>query len=284
MSRLKNYLLGAGVAVGAMVLGVGVPAAAAAVHVGPGQVFSGEVNGKSTGAEIVVGCFGAIHPGQMGHPVSGQTVDITAAASVATSAGFTGSLANRVTVTAEIPISSTLIVVEHWPVTLRTYGTRGAIPTAVEVPCAGTGTVSFNPKPASARARSANVRVTFVSIGLLHLKTTTAPHITARPTDVMVNSPVALHGIGFPPAATLRLQECSLKNWIVPEDPCLNANSVTVTTNSRGEFTTTMKALICPAVTLPVVTERTCYIGVPRPSGIDTITLLSAARIVVSWP
>jgi hypothetical protein len=164
MSRLKNYLLGAGVALGAMVLAVGVPAAAAAVHVGPDQVFSGEVKGKSMGAE------------------------------------------------------------------------------------------------------------------------TTAPHITARPTDVMVNSPVALHGTGFPPAATLRLQECSLKNWIVPEDPCLTTNSVTVTTNSRGGFTTTMKALICPAVTPPVLTRRTCYIGVPRPSGIDTITLVGAARIVVSWP
>jgi hypothetical protein len=284
MSRWKNYLLGAGVAVGAIALGVGTPAAAAAVHVGPDQVFSGEVNGRSAGAEIVVGCFGAIRPGQMGHPVSGQTVEITPAASVATGAGFTGSLANRVTVTAEIPISSTLIVIEHWPVTLRTYGTRGAIPTGVEVPCSGSGTVSFNPKPTSATARSADVPVTFVSIGVLRLETTTAPHITARPTDVMVNSPVALHGTGFPPAATLRLQECSMKNWIVPENPCLTANSVTVTTNSRGGFTTAMKALICPAITPPVATQRTCYIGVPKPSGVDTVTLVGAARIVVSWP
>jgi hypothetical protein len=111
------------------------------------------------------------------------------------------------------------------------------------------------------------------------------PHITARPTDVMVNSTVSLRGSGFPPGTTLTLAECSTKQWIVPSSLCLTTNTVTVHTNSTGGFKSRMVAEICPPhppVTPP--TQRTCYIGEPVPSGIDTITLVGAAKIVVSWP
>jgi hypothetical protein len=110
------------------------------------------------------------------------------------------------------------------------------------------------------------------------------PHITASPTHVMVNSPVRLVGTGFTPATTITLRECSAKTWVVPASPCLTTNEVTVTTNSAGGFRTHMKAGICPVATPGPITERTCYIGEPRPSGIDTITLVGAAKIVVSWP
>jgi hypothetical protein len=111
-----------------------------------------------------------------------------------------------------------------------------------------------------------------------------APHIVARPVDVMVNQAVALRGTGFAPRSTLVLTECSQTNWVVPQNPCLQDNRVTVTTNRSGGFRTSMKAGVCPAVSPPQRTERTCYIGVARPSGIDTIRLVGAARIVVSWP
>ena len=114
--------------------------------------------------------------------------------------------------------------------------------------------------------------------------TTTTPQIVARPENVMVNTIVQLRGTGFPTATTLQLKECSLKTWIVPQNVCLTDNAVDVTTNALGSFTTSMKAEICPAVRPVRRTERTCYIGEPKPNGVDTIELLGAARIVVSWP
>ena len=100
----------------------------------------------------------------------------------------------------------------------------------------------------------------------------------------MVNNPVNLKGTGFPPSATFTLWECSSKDWVVPASPCLTSNRVHVHTNAQGAFRATMTAQICPAVTPPVETRRTCYVGEPVPSGIDTVTLVGAARIVVSWP
>jgi hypothetical protein len=110
------------------------------------------------------------------------------------------------------------------------------------------------------------------------------PHITATPTDPMVDTPVSLAGSGFPHSATFTLQECSSKDWVVPANPCLITNRVHVHTNAEGAFNATMTAQICPASTPPFRTRRKCYIGEPVPSGIDTITLVGAAKIVVSWP
>ena len=111
------------------------------------------------------------------------------------------------------------------------------------------------------------------------------PHIAANPTHVMVNSPVALRGSGFPPDTRITLAECSATAWVVPFSPCLTSNTVTVRTDSAGSFRTHMTARICPAVSPGVTpTQRTCYIGEPVPQGVDTISLVGAAKIVVSWP
>jgi hypothetical protein len=112
----------------------------------------------------------------------------------------------------------------------------------------------------------------------------TPPHIVLTPNNVMVNQTVSVRGTGFPRDASLRLEECSLTRWVVTQNPCLSNNAVTVSTNRAGAFETTMKAEICPAVSPPQGTQRTCYVGVPRPSGIDTVRLEGAARLVVSWP
>lgn len=112
----------------------------------------------------------------------------------------------------------------------------------------------------------------------------TPPHISAHPTNVMVNQTVTLYGSGFAPNATLTLAECSATHWVVNQNPCLSDNQVAVTTSRTGSFLTTMKAGICPGTATTPPTQRTCYIGAPKPSGLDTIRLVGAARIVVSWP
>lgn len=50
--------------------------------------------------------------------------------------------------------------------TLGDYAARLAIPTTIEVPCAGPGEAAFVPEPTSATARTAILAVTFRSIGV----------------------------------------------------------------------------------------------------------------------
>ncbi len=142
---------------------VGLPSAAAAVDpapIGPHQYFIGEVNGVSTGAVIRVGCFGPVTPGQTGHPVSGQSVDVlpTTAPSSSTT-GYTGESADHVVVDFG-PASSA------GPVSLSSYAVKAAIPTTLSLPCSGTGTVAFIPMPGSSTAHTATVEVTYQNIGV----------------------------------------------------------------------------------------------------------------------
>ena len=66
----------------------------------------------------------------------------------------------------------------------------------------------------------------------------------------------------------------------------MTTNAITVTTDALGGFTTPFKVQLCPRTTPPVppVTEETCYIGEPHPRGIDTVALIGAAKITVSYP
>ena len=113
-----------------------------------------------------------------------------------------------------------------------------------------------------------------------------APHIVARPNNVMVNTTVKLLGSNFPPRTTIDLKECGSTAWSVPQNPC-NASTITVTTNGRGHFDQTFVATLCPRSTSGggrPVTEEKCYVGDPRPSGIDTINLVGHVKIVVTYP
>ena len=109
--------------------------------------------------------------------------------------------------------------------------------------------------------------------------------IVARPANLMVNGTTQLTGTGFPARSRVVLSECGATNWIAPRDPCDTTNTVTVTTGGGGGFTTPFKVQLCPrsTVTSPV-TEETCYIGEIHPSGIDTIALLGAAKVIVTYP
>ena len=113
------------------------------------------------------------------------------------------------------------------------------------------------------------------------------PVIVAHPRSVMVNSSTRLTGTGFPRSTTLVLQECSSTSWIVPQSPCDTANNVSVTTDSAGGFKTSFKVTLCPRGPQPGTpppTSEKCYIGEPKPSGIDTIELVGAAKITVTYP
>jgi hypothetical protein len=139
---------------------LGGPAAASAgaspgPPVGPHQLFAGFVNGRHWGATIDMACFGAIRPGQTGHPVAGQTFAVEREVDVP--GGYTGTAADRI-VAFFPPVPSTAPP----GVVLRRYGLAEPIPTTLTLPCAGRGIVEFAPAPSRGGARADRVPVSFV--------------------------------------------------------------------------------------------------------------------------
>jgi hypothetical protein len=110
-----------------------------------------------------------------------------------------------------------------------------------------------------------------------------APQIVARPDSIMVDHTTSLTGKHFPARATLTIEECSAKNWIAPESPCHSSNAVVVHTNGGGNFKATMKVLTCPAPSTPGFSQI-CYVGEPKGTGVDTLTLVGAGKITVTGP
>ena len=108
----------------------------AIVAIGPDQFFTAEVNGPATTAApsaIKVVCPGPATPGQMGHPIAGQTVEVLLVLPPAVSPnslGYTGSAAHQIDVFFS-PASSGVAA----PVTLTAYGVVAKIPTTLLLPC-----------------------------------------------------------------------------------------------------------------------------------------------------
>lgn len=124
------------------------------------------------------------------------------------------------------------------------------------------------------------------SMALTRTVSPTSPHIVARPNNLMVNTSTTLKGTGFAPHAKITIEECGQKGWIVPQNPCDTDNAITVHTDGSGRFKGSLKAELCPR-TQPgpgPVTQETCYLGQPKPEGIDTIQLVGAAKIIVTYP
>ncbi|QMU76878.1 hypothetical protein GXW83_15210 [Streptacidiphilus sp. PB12-B1b] len=158
----RRSLTVAVVTVGAAALMAAAPAYAAGVvdpaPIGPGQYFTGLVDNVSSQAVIKVVCPGPVVPGETGHPLAGQTVEaLPAAASSASTAGYTGSAADRINV--DFGATSTTA-----PVTLTHWAVQAAIPTSLLLPCSGSGTVVFVPAPASPTAQAATVVVDYANI------------------------------------------------------------------------------------------------------------------------
>lgn len=111
------------------------------------------------------------------------------------------------------------------------------------------------------------------------------PKITAHPNNLMVTTFTTLTGTNFPPHTTLNLTECSSTIWPVgPPSPCDTNNTVAVVTGAAGGFTTKFRAELCPGGKRVGPTAVRCYIGAPKPSGIDTMTLVGAVKITVTYP
>lgn len=128
--------------------------AAASGRIGPNQHFIGLVNGKHAGAVIYVVCAGPA--GGTGPVAGGQTVAVKR---VRSGGGDTG--AGGGVVYARITPSS---IVE-----MRRYGQSESIPSSTQVPCQGTGVVTFStcplPQPCGAGAKVDSVPVEYVNLG-----------------------------------------------------------------------------------------------------------------------
>ena len=115
-----------------------------------------------------------------------------------------------------------------------------------------------------------------------HPGTAAHPHIVVNPDSQMVNRPVELVGSGFPPSQKLTIAECAEKTWVVPEKPPCAGNAIRVKTGRSGAFKAEMTASLCGAK--PVLTSQKCFVGWPHPSGVDTVQLVGAAKLVVTYP
>ena len=133
---------------------------------------------------------------------------------------------------------------------------------------------------------------TTVAVGLLGIggaaaASATPPRIVAKPDNAIVNTKIMLTGSGFAARVKLTIRECTSTGWVViAENPCNVDNAISVVTDAHGRFTHRFKLEICPhsvPKTGPA-TRRTCYIGSPRPRGVDTIALIGAAKVIVTYP
>jgi len=134
--------------------------------VGPHQIFGGLVNGQSgfsTPAPIRMACFGAVRPGETGHPMSGQTVAVIRPEAILGHFGYTGSSATHIVAFfGPLPPSPVVVPPTTSAVTFTKYDLNKPIPTSLRLPCDGTGSVTFVPFPQSPpSSRDATVHVRY---------------------------------------------------------------------------------------------------------------------------
>ena len=162
---VRRILATATAAIAATVLMVATASAAIPPQgpVGPNQYFNGLVNGQyGLGAPVTIhmACFGPLFPGETGHPMAGQTVEVLRPVVIVVGhTGFTGPNATKIV--AYFGPQPTTVTPSH--VTFKQYGVVKPIPTSLVLPCTGTGTVRFVPLPKSPSiSRPATVQVTYV--------------------------------------------------------------------------------------------------------------------------
>jgi len=156
MRTIKRYMQFARFVMAVMVvmLGTAVPAQATTPPIGPNQHYLGLVNNKHVGAVIYVICPGPPGGNRTGPPAGNQTVKVVR---VTSGGGYTGSSAHEIW--AEFDKDSLHLVA------FTSYNTAKAIPTSLQLPCSGTGTVRFTTCPGTlpcrANAKDDVVPVTF---------------------------------------------------------------------------------------------------------------------------
>lgn len=140
------------------------------IPVGPNYYFTAEVNGGPTPVSsaipvIKVVCPGPVTAGETGHPILGQTVEVDALFPPVTNPaglGYTGSAAHQIDALFSSPIAAAV----NPPIVLSNFFEAYPIPTTLNLPCGGTGVVSFVPIPTSQTARGVAVDVLFENIAV----------------------------------------------------------------------------------------------------------------------
>jgi hypothetical protein len=161
IKTLVRIAVPAAFAVTATVAAAGSAAAQDPLPIGPNQYFNAQVNGKTANAAITVVCPGPVTSTSTGHPIAGQSVEVfLVLPPVTPGLGYTGSAAHDIDAYFG-PLSSAA----NPPVVLTGYFVKFAIPTTLNLPCGGTGAVSFVPTPPSPTARNYVVSVTYLNIG-----------------------------------------------------------------------------------------------------------------------
>ena len=112
----------------------------------------------------------------------------------------------------------------------------------------------------------------------------TPPRIVAKPNNLMVNTKTTLTGTGFPAKTKLTIEECSNHQLGRYRKPVRQEQQ-----DLRPHRRTRQVHAAVPSGTLrwqarPEPTSQICYIGDPHPEGVDTMTLLGAAKITVTYP
>ena len=156
MGRTSRVLIVAGVMAGSMI-----PVAASGARAGgtirPDQTFFGLVNGDATAATVAVACPEAVRPGETGPPVSGQTIAVRSPSPSVTPGGATG--ARGTTIVAQFLTTSTAATSS---ITFDHYGSK-VLPSTLMLPCLGSGSIVFTPRPTSTTAHSESMTVTYVT-------------------------------------------------------------------------------------------------------------------------
>jgi hypothetical protein len=163
--RRMAFATAAAVVLGAVVA-AGSGAAAPIAPIGPNQFFAGLVNGSTGPAIIRMACFGRVVPGEKGHPMPGQTLEVkflgkVPPAQITRDVGFTGPVGHEVGVFFG-PLPPGGAASTGGPVIFARYGVTKPIPASILLPCSGSGSVPFIPIPVVGGSHDAVVPVSFV--------------------------------------------------------------------------------------------------------------------------
>jgi hypothetical protein len=128
------------------------------VVIGPDESFVGDVNGAISNGTIQMGCFGPVRPGEMGHPLAGQSTEVQLNNLIAAT-GFTGN-ADQIEAVLTFPQPTPVAL----PIVLGTfnyYYVKDPISTGLLLPCYGSGEVKFIPVNGGPLARPWDETVSF---------------------------------------------------------------------------------------------------------------------------
>jgi hypothetical protein len=135
--------------------------------IGPNQLFSAEVNyssGYPQPVQVKVDCPGPIiFVGETGHPLPGQTVEVTPAPTTAgVNVGFTGAYATEIgAFFGPLPPTESSAIPAYVPIS--DYDVPVRIPTGLILPCYGSSQVTFVPLPQDPGvSRDASVPVEYI--------------------------------------------------------------------------------------------------------------------------